>query len=112
MPGLYHVRDLFVLLASGIAAALATAVLVALVLLLDDRIALDNILVAATPLLVGDAIGIAVMTPLTLRLVMLLQGRASLSGYSRHLTAEIALYGALACAALWIIVRQRRAPAA
>ncbi len=101
--GLYHVRDLFILLASGIAAALATAVLVAMVLLLDDRIALDNVLVAATPLLVGDAIGIAVMTPLTLRLVMLLQGRASLSGYSRHLTAEIALYGALTCAALWIV---------
>ena len=39
------------------------------VLLLDDRIELDNILMAATPLLVGDAIGIAVMTPLTLRLV-------------------------------------------
>jgi signal transduction histidine kinase len=101
--GLYHVRDLFILLASGIAAAVATAVLVALVLLLDDRIALDNVLVAATPLLVGDAIGIAVMTPLTLRLVMLLQGRASLSGYSRHLTTEIALYVALACAALLII---------
>jgi len=59
--------------------------------------------VAATPLLVGDAIGIAVMTPLTLRLVMLLQGRAFLSGYSRHLTIEITLYGALACTALWII---------
>ena len=101
--GLYHLRDLFVLLAGGIAAALVTSVLVALLLLLDERIALDNILMAATPLLLGDIIGIAVMTPLTLRLVMLLQGRASLSGYSRHLTIEIALYGALACIALWII---------
>lgn len=101
--GLYHVRDLFVLLASGTLAALVTALLVALVLLLDDRIALDNVRIAATPLLLGDAIGIAVMTPLTLRLVMLLQGRASLSGYSRHLSAEVALYAALCCVALWVV---------
>ena len=101
--GLYHVRDLFVLLTSGILAALITALLVALVLLLDHRIELGNVRVAATPLLLGDAIGIAVMTPLTLRLVMLLQGRASLSGYSRHLTAEVALYAALCCAALWVV---------
>ncbi len=101
--GLYHVRDLFVLLGSGVLAALVTAVLVAMVLLLDHRIELGNVWVAATPLLLGDAIGIAVMTPLTLRLFMLLQGRASLSGYSRHLTAEVALYGTLCIAALWIV---------
>ncbi|MET0277900.1 MAG: ATP-binding protein [Pseudorhodoplanes sp.] len=101
--GLYHVRDLFVLLTSGTLAALVTALLVALVLLLDHRIELGNVRVAATPLLLGDAIGIAVMTPLTLRLVMLLQGRASLSGYSRHLTAEVAFYSALCCVALWVV---------
>jgi signal transduction histidine kinase len=101
--GLYHVRDLFVLLASGILAAVVTALLVALVLLLDHRIELGNVRVAATPLLLGDAIGIAVMTPLTLRLVMLLRGHASLSGYSRHLTAEVALYAALCCTALWVV---------
>lgn len=101
--GLYHVRDLFVLLASGTLAALVTALLVALVLLLDHRIEIGNVRVAATPLLLGDAIGIAVMTPLTLRLVMLLRGGASLSGYSRHLTLEVALYAALCCAALWVV---------
>lgn len=101
--GLHHVRDLFVLLASGILAALVTALLVALVLLLDDRIEIGNVRVAATPLLLGDAIGIAVMTPLTLRLVMLMRGHASLSGYSRHLAAEAALYVALGCAALWVV---------
>ena len=102
--GLYHLRDLVVLLAGGVAAALVTSALVALLLLLDDRIEVDNILTAATPLLLGDIIGIAVMTPLTLRLVMLMLGRASLSGYSRSLAVEIALYAALSCIALFVIV--------
>jgi signal transduction histidine kinase len=102
--GLYHLRDLVVLLAGGVAAAFVTSALVALLLLLDHRIALDNILTAATPLLLGDIIGIAVMTPLTLRLVMLMQGRALLSGYSRPLALEVALYAALSCGALFVIV--------
>jgi two-component system sensor kinase FixL len=102
--GLYHLRDLVVLMAGGIAAAFVTSALVALLLLLDDRIELDNILTAATPLLLGDIIGIAVMTPLTLRLVMLMQGRASLSGYSRPLAIEVALYAGLSCIALFVIV--------
>jgi signal transduction histidine kinase len=102
--GLYHLRDLVVLLAAGIIAAVVTSALVALLLLLDDRIELGNILTAATPLLLGDVIGIAVMTPLTLRLVMLMQGRASLSGYSRPLAIEVSLYAALSCIALFMIV--------
>ncbi len=102
--GLYHLRDLFVLFAVTVAAALITSALVALLLLIDDRIALDNVLTAATPLLVGDIIGIAVVTPLILRLVMLSQGRASLSGYSRPLAIEIFLFIAVVCIALWIIL--------
>ena len=102
--GLYHLRDLIMLLASGIAAALVTSALVALLLLLDHRIELGNVLTAATPLLLGDIIGIAVMTPLTLRLVMLAQGRGSLSGYSRPIAFEVAIYAALSCAALYIII--------
>ncbi len=102
--GLYHLRDLIVLLAASVTAAVMTSALVALVLLIDHRIALDNVLIASTPLLVGDVIGIAVMTPLTLRLVMLLQGRASLSGYSGSLALEIAIYAIVACLALWVII--------
>jgi len=102
--GLYHLRDIVVLLAAGIVAAVVTSALVALLLLIDHRIALDNVLTAATPLLLGDMIGIAVMTPLTLRLVMLAQGRASLSGYSRPLAIEIALYAVLSCIALFVII--------
>lgn len=102
--GLYHLRDLIVLLAGAIAAAIFTSALVALLLLLDERIELGNILTAATPLLLGDMIGITVMTPLTLRLVMLMQGRASLSGYSRPLVFEVALYAALSCSALFVII--------
>lgn len=102
--GLYHLRDLFVLLAVAVAAALVTSALVALLLLLDHRIALDNVLTASTPLLVGDIIGIAVITPLILRLVMLSQGRASLSGYSRPLAIEIILFVGFVCGALWVIL--------
>jgi two-component system sensor kinase FixL len=102
--GLYHVRDIFILLAGGAVAAIVTSTLVALLLLLDERIEIGNVAIAATPLLVGDVIGIAVMTPMTLRLMMLLQGGASLSGDSRPLALEVALYVVLACAALWVIV--------
>ncbi len=102
--GLYHLRDLMVLLAAGIVAAIVTSALVALVLLFDDRIELDNILIAAAPLLVGDMIGIAVMTPLTLRLVMLLRGHATLSGYSQPLAIEVLLYAVLSCISLFVIV--------
>ncbi len=102
--GLYHLRDLMVLLGAGIVAAVVTSALVALLLLIDHRIALDNVLTAATPLLLGDIIGIAVMTPLTLRLVMLMRGRASLSGYSRPLAFEVALYAGLSCVALLVII--------
>ncbi len=102
--GLYHLRDLVVLLGAGIVAAVLTSALVALLLLIDHRIALDNVLTAATPLLLGDIIGIAVMTPLTLRTVMLMQGRAVLAGYSRPLVVEVAVYAALSCLALFVIV--------
>jgi signal transduction histidine kinase len=102
--GLNHLRDLFVLLLGGVIAAVVTSALVALLMLLDDRIQVDNVLTAATPLLLGDIIGIAVMTPLTLRLAMLMQGRASLSGYSRPLAFEVALYAGLSCVALLIII--------
>lgn len=102
--GLYHLRDLFILLAVTVAAAVVASALVASLLLIDDRIALDNVLTASTPLLVGDIIGIAIMTPLMLRLVMLAQGRASLSGYSRHLIFEIALYIGFVCVALFVII--------
>jgi signal transduction histidine kinase len=102
--GLYHLRDLIALLSGGIAAACISSALVALLLLLDHRIEVSNVLTAATPLLLGDVIGIAVMTPLTLRLVMRLQGKESLSGYLRPLAIEIALYAAFICIALYVIV--------
>lgn len=102
--GLHHLRDLLTLLTAGIIAAVVSSTLVALLLLLDHRIELGNVLTAATPLLLGDIIGIVVITPLTLRLVRLMQGDARLSGYSRPLAIEISLYAALCCVALFVIV--------
>lgn len=101
---LHRLRDLFLLFAVTVAAAIITSALVAALLLVDDRIAIDNVLTAATPLLIGDIIGIAVITPLILRLSLLLQGRASLAGHSRWLFVEILLFAAVICAALWVIL--------
>jgi signal transduction histidine kinase len=66
--GLRHVRDVLVLLATGAAAATLSAVLVSALLLAADELRLTDLTQASVPLLVGDIIGIAVMTPLLLRL--------------------------------------------
>ena len=62
--GLNHLRDVLGLLAAGMAGAAIVALLLSLLLLADDQLDLPDVLVTVGPLLVGDAIGIAVMTPL------------------------------------------------
>lgn len=100
--GLYHLRDVVILLLAGSCGAVLAALLLSLLLLLDAQLELSDILVASGPLLVGDIIGMAVMTPLTLRLVL---GSRPLSiSRLRDLVAELLLYALLVAAALWIIV--------
>src|SRR5262249_23824529 len=63
---------------------------------------LQCLIVTFVPLLVGDAIGIAVMTPLTLRLI-LNPGRSPIR-FSRTLVPEILFYVLLITVTLWIII--------
>jgi two-component system sensor kinase FixL len=98
---LFHLRDVVVLLACGISGAVLVAMLLSGLLLLHGQLERPDVLVAAVPLLIGDIIGIAVMTPLSLRLIS--RGRASLMGYARVLLPEVALYFAMIAISLWII---------
>jgi signal transduction histidine kinase len=100
--GLYHLRDVVILLCAGVCGAVLAALLLSLLLLLDAQIEPSNVLVAAVPLLVGDVIGMVVMTPLTLRLVS--GGRLLSFCRLRDLVPEILLYAVLVAASLWIIV--------
>ena len=68
--GLNRLRDVVLLLVSGVVGAALVAVFICLLLLADQELDLADVLVAAGPLLVGDIIGIAVITPLTLRLAL------------------------------------------
>jgi two-component system, LuxR family, sensor kinase FixL len=67
--GLFQLRDVLMLLAVGLAGALLDTVLLTVFLLVVGQLNIRDILQVFMPLLIGDAIGIAVMTPLLLRFV-------------------------------------------
>jgi signal transduction histidine kinase len=100
--GLNHLRDVFVLLAAGAGGAIIVALFLSMLLIADTQLDADNILIASVPLLVGDAIGIAVVTPLVLRLASR-SPRLSLHAL-RSLGPEVALYVTVVMASLWIIL--------
>jgi len=66
---LIHLNDVLVLLATGLAGAAIVTVLLTAVLVATGPLGLRDVPYASIPLLVGDIIGIAVMTPLVLRIV-------------------------------------------
>jgi signal transduction histidine kinase len=99
---LNRLRDVFLLLTAGTLGAAIVALLLSLLLIADAQLDLADVLVAAGPLLVGDAIGIAVITPLTLRLIL---RKPHLSMHVlRALAPEIMLYVAVVTLSLWITV--------
>ena len=65
-----HVRDLGILLAAGVAGAAVSAALLIVLLLAPAQLGAGELGKAAVPLFVGDVIGIAVMTPVLLRLAL------------------------------------------
>ena len=99
---LYHLRDVVILLAAGVSGALLVALLLSALLLLDGQLEWTDVVVASVPLLVGDIIGIGVVTPLLLRIAR--HGRDILVAYSSSLALEVAIYLALIAASLWVIV--------
>jgi len=105
--GLNHLRDVLLLLIGGGLGATVVAVLVSLLLVADAQLDVGDLPSAALPLLVGDLIGIAVVTPLTLRLVLHtphLSVRAL-----RALAPEVISYVALVTLFLWLILETESA---
>jgi two-component system sensor kinase FixL len=100
--GLNRLRDVAALLISGLLGALLVAVLICLLLLVDEALNLGDVLVAAGPLLIGDVIGIAVITPLALRLA--LHQRPLLARISLRIVPELVVFVAVVITTLWIIL--------
>jgi two-component system, LuxR family, sensor kinase FixL len=100
--GLNHVRDILILLAAGIiAAAISTALLSAL-LLAADELTIGDLSQSSLPLFVGDIMGIAVITPLVLRLCLRWPDLAS--GPLLEALPELILYVIVVTATLWLSV--------
>ena len=99
--GLDHLRDVLGLLASGALGAILVACLLSLLLIADEKLNLADVFVASGPLLVGDAIGIAVMTPLVLRLILHIPHLSMQT--LRALAPEVSLYVAVVLLFLWFI---------
>jgi signal transduction histidine kinase len=97
---LFQLRDVVILLVAGMSGAVLAALLLCLLLLLDAQLEPGDVLVASWPLLVGDVIGMAVMTPLTLRL---LTGGGPVGVRLRTLLPELLFYGVFLSVSLWVI---------
>ncbi len=98
---LTHLRDVLILLAAGLAGAVLDTMLLNAFLLAAGQFELRDAMQVARPLIIGDTIGIAVVTPLLLRFSV--PGRLE----TRRLLAlapEGALYFCLIGTALWLIV--------
>jgi len=98
--GLKHVRDILVLLASGTAAAAISTVLLSGLLLAADELTAGDLAQSSLPLFVGDLIGIAVMTPLVLRLS--LRWPDLRSGVLLRVFPELLVYLLAVCGTLWL----------
>lgn len=97
-----RLRDLGVLLLCSSLAALLVGLMLSAVLFFDAEAGLSEIVTAALQLVVGDVIGIAVMTPLVLRLGHL--EAADLARFRHRASAiELVLLFAALGGAIWIV---------
>jgi two-component system, LuxR family, sensor kinase FixL len=99
--GLFQLRDVLMLLAVGLAGALLDTVLLTVFLLVVGQLNIRDILQVFMPLLIGDAIGIAVMTPLLLRFVF--QERSVTLRCLLSIAPEGTLYLLIIGGALWAL---------
>lgn len=104
--GLAHVRDVLVLLTAGAVGAAVVAVLLAGLLLATNELDISDLDKSALPLFVGDVLGIAVVTPLLLRLSR--RWRDLSQAASRPLVTEVILFLLATGFALWMIVGSDR----
>ena len=106
-----HVRDVLVLMSAGIAGAAVVALLLGALLLTDPVAGNDDLTKSVLPLFVGDVIGIAVVTPLLLRLARLWQHlpwKERLRVPTLTILIEVALFVLITGFALWMIVGSAR----
>jgi signal transduction histidine kinase len=97
-----HLRDVLVLLGAGFAGAAIVTTLLTAVLIATGPLVPDDVADASLPLLVGDMIGIAVITPLTLRIVHAGWPIARARIAARAL--EAAIFVAVILGGLWAII--------
>ena len=99
---LRRLRDIVILILTGMGGALIVAVFVPLLLILVGRLDINDLSPSILTEFVGDAIGVASVSPLTLRLWYL--RRQLTSARIRSALPEAALYVALIAAGLWLIL--------
>jgi two-component system, LuxR family, sensor kinase FixL len=97
---LTRLRDIVILILTGLFGALIFAILVPLLLFVIGRFNIDD-LPSTIPAFVGDAIGIAVVSPLTLRCWYL--RRQLTRELFRSVLPETTVYVALIATGLWLI---------
>jgi two-component system, LuxR family, sensor kinase FixL len=102
---LSRLRDIMILILTGMGAALVVAVLLPLLLIAAGRFDIDDLFPSILRGFVGDAIGIAVVSPLTLRLWHL--RRQLTAARLRAALPEAVVYAALITASLWVILDTR-----
>jgi signal transduction histidine kinase len=98
---LARLRDIVILILTGMSGALVVAVLLPLLLIADGRFGMDDFLPSLLRGFVGDAIGIAVVSPLILRLWYLRRQLTPVRIMS--VLPEAILYAVLIAASLWVI---------
>src|SRR5258708_6901345 len=99
--GLFHLRDVLMLLAAGFAGGVMDWFLLTLFLLAVEQLDFRDIVQVFSPLLIGDTIGIAVVTPLLLRFVFRRRRIAWRDLFA--IAPEGILYLVVIGAALWAI---------
>ena len=100
--GLFHLRDVLMLLAMGLAGAVINTVLLMVFLLSVGQLDRSDAVQVFVPLLIGDMIGIAVVTPLLLRFVFR-KPRIALRALLSNIPEGV-LYLVVISAALWVII--------
>jgi two-component system, LuxR family, sensor kinase FixL len=98
---LSHLRDVLMLLAAGLAGAVLSTVLLSAFLLAVGQFDMRDVMQVARPVIIGDTIGIAVVTPLLLRFRVQEQLKAH---RLLSLAPEGALYFCIIGVALWLII--------
>jgi two-component system, LuxR family, sensor kinase FixL len=99
---LNDVKDILVLLGAGTVAAAISAILLSTLLLAADELTAGDLAQSSLPLFVGDIIGIAVVTPLVLRLSV--RWPDLVSGTAVKMLPEFMLYLFAVGGTLWLSV--------